>query len=72
MATVGLPAPGRIHVFSGQPVQGTSAPGNTAPPKANAAPSVSNNSAIGLIEALNNTEAELVKNGVFEQVFPIG
>ena len=67
MATVGLPAPGRIHVFSGQPVQGTSAPGNTAPPKANAAPSVSNNSAIGLIEALNNTEAELVKNGVFEQ-----
>jgi|LakMenEpi03Aug12_release.lakeMendotaPanAssembly.Ray.scaffolds.fasta_scaffold30680_4 hypothetical protein len=43
-----------------------STPAAAAPPKANAAPSVSKNIAVGLIEALNNTEAELVKKGVWE------
>jgi hypothetical protein len=37
-----------------------------APPKANAAPSVNKNIGVGLMEALNNTEAELVKQGVWE------
>ena len=67
MATTGTSAPGRTHVFGGVPVRGTSAPTREAPPKANAAPSVSKNIAIGLMESLNKTEAELVKNGVFEQ-----
>lgn len=67
MATTGTSAPGRTHVFAGVPVRGTSAPNREAPPKANAAPSVSKNIAIGLMESLNKTEAELVKNGVFEQ-----
>jgi len=65
MAGTGTSAPGRTHIFS--PVQGAPAPGSQAPPKANAAPSVSKNAAVGLIESLNNTEAVLVKNGVFEQ-----
>jgi len=38
----------------------------SAPPKANAAPSVNKNIAVGLITALNKQEADLVKNGVFE------
>lgn len=41
-------------------------PGTSAPPKANAAPSVNKNIAVGLMEALNNSEADLVKEGVFE------
>jgi hypothetical protein len=43
---------------------GTATP--TAPPKANAAPSVNKNIAVGLITALNNAEEELVKKGVWE------
>lgn len=38
----------------------------SAPPKANAAPSVNKNIAVGLVTALNNAEDELVKNGVWE------
>jgi hypothetical protein len=37
-----------------------------APPKANAAPTVTKNIAHGLMENLNSKEAELVKNGVWE------
>jgi hypothetical protein len=37
-----------------------------APPKANAAPSVNKNLVMGLMDALNNTEAELIKEGVWE------
>jgi hypothetical protein len=43
-----------------------STPAASAPAKANAAPSVNKNIAIGLVEFLNNTEADLVKQGVFE------
>ena len=39
---------------------------STTPPKANAAPSVSKNVAIGLVSALNNQEAEMVKAGTFK------
>jgi hypothetical protein len=38
---------------------------NRTPPKANAAPSVSKNVAVGLISALNKQEADLVKAGTF-------
>ena len=41
-------------------------PAASAPAKANAAPSVNKNIAIGLVEFLNNTEAKLVKDGVWE------
>jgi len=44
-------------------VDGTSL---NSPPKANAAPSVKKNIAVGLMEFLNNTEADLVKEGVFK------
>lgn len=37
-----------------------------APPKANAAPSVNKNIAVGLMEELNKQEADLIKNGVWE------
>jgi hypothetical protein len=37
-----------------------------APPKANAAPSVNKNLQAGLMDALNKTEAELIKEGVWE------
>ena len=43
-----------------------STPAASAPAKANAAPSVNKNIAIGLVEFLNNTEAKLVKDGVWE------
>ena len=66
MATTGTSSPGRVHNPTGSTVKGTSAPGRTAPPKANAAPSVSKNIAVGLAEELNNLEAKLVKNGVWE------
>jgi hypothetical protein len=81
MATTGTSAPGRVNNAGSGPVRGTSAPGRdttttttttpastsaAAPPKANAAPSVNKNIAVGLIEALNNAEAELVKKGVWE------
>jgi len=81
MATTGTSAPGRANNAGSGPVRGTSAPGRTttttttttpsstsadAPPKANAAPSVNKNIAVGLIESLNKTEAELVKTGVWE------
>ena len=39
---------------------------STTPPKANAAPKVSKNVAIGLVSALNNQEAEMVKSGTFK------
>ena len=39
---------------------------SAVPPKANAAPSVSKNVAIGLVSALNNQEAEMVKSGTFK------
>jgi len=42
------------------------APAASAPPKANAAPSVNKNIAVGLVESLNKTEADLVKDGVWE------
>jgi hypothetical protein len=42
-----------------------STPAASAPPKANAAPSVKKNIAVGLMEFLNKTEADLVKEGVF-------
>ena len=41
-------------------------PTTKAPPKANAAPSLNKNIAVGLITALNKQEADLVKSGVFE------
>ena len=44
-------------------VDGTSL---NSPPKANAAPSVNKNIAVGLMEFLNKTEADLVKEGVFK------
>lgn len=47
-------------------IDSASAPDASAPPKANSAPSVNKNIAVGLIESLNRTEAELVKRGVWE------
>ena len=41
-------------------------PATAAPPKANAAPSVTKNIAVGLMEELNKQEADLIKNGVWE------
>lgn len=43
-----------------------SAPATSAPPKANAAPSVNKNIAVGLVTALNKQEADLVSAGVWE------
>ena len=58
--------------FSGMDEQYSGSPSavppkaNAAPPKANAAPKVSKNVAIGLVSALNNQEAEMVKSGTFK------
>ena len=43
-----------------------STPATAAPPKANAAPSVTKNIAVGLMEELNKQEADLIKNSVWE------
>ena len=51
--------------FSGMDEQYSGSP-SAVPPKANAAPSVSKNVAIGLVSALNNQEAEMVKSGTFK------
>jgi hypothetical protein len=59
LANPSVPRPGQTA--------GAAQTADSAPPKANAAPSINKNIAIGLVESLNNTEAELVKNGVFEQ-----
>ena len=51
--------------FSGMDEQYSGSP-SAVPPKANAAPKVSKNVAIGLVSALNNQEAEMVKSGIFK------
>ena len=62
----GTSAPGRTTATPTPTPTTPATPAEAAPPKANAAPSVNKNIAVGLIEALNTAEAELVKQGVWE------